>query len=113
MLSMNDLISIVVPVYNVENYLGNCIDSILNQSYSNLEIILIDDGATDQCGRICDDYANQDSRIKVIHKKNGGLSDARNVGIKSATGKYLTCIDSDDYIICLLRIKLIFLYAIF
>ena len=94
----NDLISVVVPVYNVEKYLDKCINSILNQSYSKLEIILINDGSTDSSGKICDEYKKKDKRIKVKHKKNGGLSDARNVGIQIATGKYITFLASDDYI---------------
>lgn len=94
-----ELISVVVPIYNVEKYLKRCIDSIIQQTYKNLEIILVDDGSPDNCGKICDDYAKTDKRIKVIHKKNGGLSDARNVGIKNATGKYITFIDSDDDIL--------------
>lgn len=89
-------ISVIVPIYNVEAYLPKCIDSILNQSYKNLEIFLIDDGSPDRCGEICDEYAKKDRRIKVIHKKNGGLSDARNVAIDVCTGEYLTFIDSDD-----------------
>ena len=95
---MNDLISIIVPVYNVEKYLNKCIESIINQTYKNLEIILIDDGSTDNSGEICDEYRNKDKRIIVIHKKNGGLSDARNVGIDNANGKYISFIDSDDYV---------------
>ena len=95
---MGDKISVIVPIYNVEQYLRKCIDSIINQTYKNLEIILVDDESPDNCGQICDDYAKKDTRIKVIHKKNGGLSDARNEGIKKATGKYLSFIDSDDYI---------------
>lgn len=94
----NELISIVVPIYNVEKYLERCVDSIINQTYKNIEIILVDDGATDNCGVICDKYKKEDPRIIVIHKKNGGLSDARNSGIKIAKGKYITFIDSDDYI---------------
>lgn len=94
----NDLVSIVVPVYNVEKYLKKCIESIISQTYKNLEIILVDDGSTDGSGKICDDYLTKDKRIKVIHKQNGGLSDARNVGIGVATGKYITFIDSDDYV---------------
>ena len=78
---MRDLISIIVPIYNVEKYLVKCIDSIVSQTYKNLEIILVDDGSPDNCPKICDEYAKKDSRIKVIHKKNGGLSDARNIGI--------------------------------
>lgn len=89
-------ISVIVPVYDVEDYLEECIDSILEQTYRNLEIILVDDGSPDNCGQICDDYAKKDNRIKVIHKENGGLSDARNIGIKNSTGKYITFIDSDD-----------------
>lgn len=89
--------SIVVPVYNVERYLKYCLDSIINQTYKNLEIILVDDGSTDKSGEVCDVFQEKDSRIKVIHKKNGGLSSARNIGIDNATGDYLTFIDSDDY----------------
>lgn len=95
---MKELISIIVPIYNVEAYLDNCLNSIIKQTYDNLEIILVDDGSPDRCGHICDEYAKHDSRIKVIHKINGGLSDARNCGLRSATGKYVTCIDSDDYV---------------
>lgn len=93
-----DLISVIVPVYNVQEYLTNCINSILNQSYKNIEIILVDDGSTDESSSICDSYIKKDNRIKVIHKANGGLSDARNIGIKSAKGKYITFVDSDDYL---------------
>ncbi|MBQ2835562.1 MAG: glycosyltransferase family 2 protein [Clostridia bacterium] len=91
-----DLISIIIPVYNVEKYLRNCIDSVLAQTYKNIEIILVDDGSPDTCPDICDEYAKKDSRIKVIHQENGGLSDARNTGIEAANGKYITFIDSDD-----------------
>ncbi len=94
----NDLISVIIPIYKVEDYLRKCLDSILNQSYTNLEIILVDDGSPDSCPQICDEYAKKDPRIKVIHKKNGGLSDARNVGIESSSGKYISLIDSDDYV---------------
>ncbi len=94
----NQLVSVIVPVYKVEQYLPKCIESIINQSYDNLEIILIDDGSPDNCPKICDEYAKIDSRIKVIHKKNGGLSDARNIGIDAAKGNYLYFVDSDDYI---------------
>ncbi|MBR2786956.1 MAG: glycosyltransferase [Clostridia bacterium] len=94
----NDLISIVVPIYNVEEYLKRCVDTIINQTYKNLEIILVDDGAKDNSGKICDEYINKDNRIKVIHKENGGLSDARNVGLENANGEYIAFIDSDDYI---------------
>ncbi len=90
------LISIIVPIYNVENYLEDCLESIINQTYSNLEIILVDDGSKDNCGKICDIYAEKDKRIKVIHKENGGLSDARNYGIEAATGEYIMFVDSDD-----------------
>ena len=94
---MKPKISIVVPVYNVEQYLEQCISQIINQTYVSLEIILVDDGSTDNSGRICDEFVKKDTRIKVIHKENGGLSDARNVGIKYATGEYIGFIDSDDY----------------
>lgn len=93
-----DLISVVVPVYKVENYVQKCINSILNQSYTNLELILVDDGSPDKSGIICDENAKLDERIKVIHKENGGLSDARNIGIEAAVGKYITFVDSDDFI---------------
>lgn len=92
------LLSIIVPIYNVEPYIKNCIDSIINQTYKNLEIILVDDGSPDNCGKICDDYALIDRRIIVIHKENGGLSSARNSGIDSCTGEYIGFIDSDDCI---------------
>jgi glycosyltransferase involved in cell wall biosynthesis len=92
------LVSVVVPIYNVEEYLSRCIDSIIRQSYENIEIILVDDGSPDNSGVICDNYAEQDSRITVIHKSNGGLSDARNAGIDISNGEYITFIDSDDFI---------------
>ncbi|MBU3127159.1 glycosyltransferase [Clostridium tagluense] len=95
---MKPLISVIVPVYKVELYLSRCIDSIINQSYKNLEIILVDDGSPDNCGRICDEYANKDNRIKVIHKGNGGLSSARNSGLNVSTGDYIGFVDSDDWI---------------
>ncbi|WP_157764146.1 glycosyltransferase family 2 protein [Paenibacillus borealis] len=95
---MKPLISIIVPIYNVEQFIKKCIDSIIYQTYRNLEIILVDDGSPDNCGRICDSYANQDNRIKVIHKKNGGLSSARNAGLNVATGNYIGFVDSDDWI---------------
>lgn len=95
---MKPLISIIVPVYNVETYLAKCVDSILAQTYTNLEIFLVNDGSSDCCGKLCDEYAKEDKRIKVIHKKNGGLSDARNVAIDVATGEFITFIDSDDYV---------------
>ncbi len=93
---MVELITVVVPVYNVENYVIRCVESIINQTYKHLEIILVDDGSKDKSGQICDELARKDTRIKVIHKKNGGLSDARNVGIDIARGKYLSFIDGDD-----------------
>jgi glycosyltransferase involved in cell wall biosynthesis len=93
-----DLISVIVPVYKVEKYLEKCIESIIKQTYTNLQIILVDDGSPDNCGKICDEYAKKDSRIEVIHKINGGLSDARNVGINRANGRYIGFVDSDDYI---------------
>ena len=94
----SDLISIIIPIYKVEKYLAKCIESVLNQTYQNLEIILVDDGSPDNCPKICDEYAKKDNRIKVIHKKNGGISDARNIGIEMSTGKYLSLIYGDDYI---------------
>lgn len=95
---MQKLISIIVPVYNVEKYLDKCIDSIINQTYKNIEIILVDDGSTDKSGDICDKAQNKDKRIKVIHKANGGLSDARNAGLRIAKGDLIGFVDSDDYI---------------
>lgn len=93
------LLSIVVPVYDVEQYLPRCIDSILKQSFTDFELILVNDGSPDNCPIICDEYADKDDRIKVIHKENGGLSDARNTGINKARGKYISFIDSDDFIV--------------
>lgn len=95
---MNDKISIVLPIYNVEAFLDKCIYSIVNQTYENIEIILVDDGSTDSSPQICDKWKQRDSRIKVIHKENGGLSDARNVGIDNATGEWIGFVDSDDYV---------------
>jgi capsular polysaccharide biosynthesis protein cpsI len=94
----NELISIIVPVYKVEKYLEKCVKSILNQTYTNLEIILVNDGSPDECGRLCDELAKVDNRIKVFHKENGGLSDARNYGVERASGEYIGFVDSDDYI---------------
>ncbi len=91
-------ISVIVPVYNIKKYLKKCVDSIINQTYDNLEIILVDDGSTDGSGTLCDQMAELDERIIVIHKKNGGLSDARNAGIEKSTGEVLSFIDGDDYI---------------
>ncbi len=91
-------ISVIVPVYKVEKYLNKCVDSIINQTYKNLEIILVDDGSPDNCGKICDEYSKKDNRIKVIHKENGGLSSARNAGLEIATGDYIGFVDSDDWI---------------
>lgn len=92
------LLSVIVPVYNVEKYIDDCIKSIINQHYSNLDILLIDDGSKDKCSQICDEYAKMDNRIRVIHQANQGLAKARNVGIKNAKGKYITFLDSDDFI---------------
>ena len=95
---MENLVSIIIPVYNVEKYLNKCIESIVSQTYKNLDIIIIDDGSKDSSGKMCDEWANKDNRIRVIHKTNGGLSDARNVGIEHAKGNYISFIDSDDFI---------------
>ena len=95
---MKPLISIIVPVYNVQDYVLKCLESLIKQSYSNIEIIVVDDGATDQSGKICDEYAKKDERVRVFHKKNGGLSSARNYGIKKAKGEYICLVDSDDYV---------------
>lgn len=94
----NDLISVIVPIYKVEKYLDKCIKSLVEQTYTNLEIILVDDGSPDCCPQICDSWIKKDNRIKVIHKENGGLSDARNAGLALANGKYIGFLDSDDYI---------------
>jgi glycosyltransferase involved in cell wall biosynthesis len=91
-------ISIIVPVYNVEQYINRCINSLLGQTLKDIEIILVDDGSPDRCPQICDEYARKDSRIKVIHKKNGGLGYARNSGLELATGEYIAFVDSDDYV---------------
>ena len=93
-----ELISVVIPVFNTEKYVNKCVNSFISQTYKNIEIILVDDGSTDSSSEICDNFKKQDSRIKVIHKKNGGLSDARNAGIKESKGKYITFFDSDDYV---------------
>ena len=91
-------ISVIIPVYKVEKYLDKCVKSVASQTYKNLEIILVDDGSPDACPQMCDDWAKKDKRIKVIHKQNGGLSDARNAGLDIATGEYIGFVDSDDYI---------------
>ena len=91
----NPLFSIIVPIYKVEEYLDRCVQSLVNQSYSNIEIILVDDGSPDSCPIMCDQFAENDERIKVVHKHNGGLSDARNKGIEVSTGKYIMFVDSD------------------
>lgn len=93
----NKLFSIIVPVYKVEKYLNECVDSLLNQTYKDFEIILVDDGSPDNCPKICDEYAKKDEKIKVVHKQNGGLSSARNAGVLVASGRYLLFVDSDDY----------------
>lgn len=116
------VISVIVPIYNVEPYIRRCIDSIITQTYHNLEIILVDDGSPDNCGRICDEYAQIDNRIVVIHRSNGGLSAARNTGLDICTGEYVGFVDSDDYIhptmyqklydnICEYQVKLAFCQA--
>ena len=92
----NPLVSIIIPIYNTKKYFKTCLDSVINQTYQNLEIILVDDGSTDDSGKIADDYAKKDKRIKVIHQKNQGQSTARNVGLKKATGNYISFVDSDD-----------------
>lgn len=94
----NELVSVIVPVYKVEPYLDRCVASILAQTYPNLEVILVDDGSPDNCPALCDAWAQRDARIRVIHKKNGGISDARNVGLDAASGAYISFVDSDDYI---------------
>jgi len=93
-----DKISIIIPVYNVKDYIRKCLDSVVNQTYKNIEILLINDGSTDNSGKICDEYALKDSRVKVFHKNNGGVSSAKNTGLKHITGKYIGFVDSDDWI---------------
>jgi glycosyltransferase involved in cell wall biosynthesis len=95
---MEELISVILPVYNVKDFLPKCVASVCGQTYKNLEILLVDDGATDGSGALCDQLAESDARIAVCHKPNGGLSDARNYGIARASGEYITCIDADDYV---------------
>ncbi|WP_300766235.1 glycosyltransferase family 2 protein [uncultured Acetatifactor sp.] len=94
----NPLISVIIPIYNVEKYLPTCMESIFSQTYRKLEIILVDDGSKDNCSRLCDEYAEKDDRVKIYHKENGGLSDARNYGVERANGEYITYVDSDDYV---------------
>lgn len=98
MSTSDNIVSVIVPVYKVENELKRCVDSILNQTYKNLEVILIDDESPDQCPAICDEYAEKDKRVRVIHKKNGGLSEARNFGLDIASGAYIAFVDSDDWV---------------
>lgn len=95
---MDKKISVIIPIYKVEEYLNRCVDSVVNQTYQNLEIILVDDGSPDNCPKMCDEWASKDNRIKVIHKANGGLSDARNAGIDEMSGEYVFFVDSDDWI---------------
>ena len=95
---MDALISVLIPVFNVERYLSRCIESVIKQTYKNIEIILIDDGSKDKSGKICDKYAKKDDRIRVIHKENEGVSVARNLGMDSANGEYIIFVDSDDWI---------------
>ena len=96
---MGELVSVIIPVYKVEDYIHRCVDSVLSQTYGNLEIILVDDGSPDRCGEICDEYAAKDKRVVSIHKKNGGLSDARNAGMEICKGEYITFLDSDDWVV--------------
>ena len=96
--SNHPLVSVVVPIYNVEKYIGQCVDSLLNQDFENFELILVDDGSPDSCGEIIDEYSRKDDRIRVLHKENGGLSDARNAGVNIATAEYIIFVDSDDYV---------------
>ena len=94
----NELISIIVPIYNVQKYLDRCMKTLLNQTYRNIEIILVDDESPDECTKMCEEYTKIDQRVKVIHKKNGGLGFARNSGLEIAQGKYIIFVDSDDYV---------------
>lgn len=94
----DELISVIIPIYNVEKYIYRCLESVINQTYTNLEIILVDDESPDNCPQICDEYKQKDNRVTVIHKKNGGLSDARNTGINKCKGRYITFVDSDDWL---------------
>ena len=105
----NVLVSVLVPVYNVEMYIRKCVNSIVNQSYTNLEIILVDDGSTDSSGLICDEYEKTDKRIRVIHQENGGLVCARKTAIKNCTGELICFIDSDDWI----ELNILFIQELF
>lgn len=98
MIKNNELVSVIIPVYKVESYLKRAVDSVIAQTYGNIEIILVDDGSPDNCGKICDEYAEQDARIFVIHKQNGGISNARNAGLGVSHGKYICFVDSDDWL---------------
>ena len=91
-------VSVIIPIYKVEEFIHECVESVLSQTYKDFEILLVDDGSTDSCGEICDDFSKSDNRIKVIHKQNGGLSDARNVGLSLARAEYIYFLDSDDWI---------------
>uniref|UniRef100_UPI003079CB33 glycosyltransferase family 2 protein n=1 Tax=Phascolarctobacterium succinatutens TaxID=626940 RepID=UPI003079CB33 len=107
-------LSVIVPVYKVEKYIHKCVDSILNQTFKDFELILIDDGSPDNCGEICDEYAKKDSRVRVIHKENGGQSSARNRGLDIAKGEIIGFVDSDDDIEVNLRLlNIVFLYILF
>lgn len=97
-MSFEEKVSIIIPVYNIQEYVGRCINSIIHQTYSNIEIIIVDDGSTDNSGSICDEYKMKDNRIRVIHKRNGGLSSARNAGIEIANGELLSFVDGDDWV---------------
>jgi glycosyltransferase involved in cell wall biosynthesis len=101
------LVSVIIPVYNTEKYIRQCVDSVINQTYKNLEIILVDDGSTDNSTQICDCYAARDERVSVIHKENGGVASARNAGIKRINGDYFTFVDSDDYLLSAFTEKLL------
>ncbi|HAP8547826.1 TPA: glycosyltransferase family 2 protein, partial [Enterococcus faecium] len=97
-MNSSDLISVIIPVYNVEKYVGSCLESVCNQTYKNLDIIIVDDGSKDSSNKICEDYALKDSRIRIIHKNNAGLGLARNTGLEHVKGKYVAFIDSDDFV---------------
>ena len=98
MTNINPKISIIVPVYNAEKYLNECVDSILNQDFTDFELLLVNDGSKDNSGHLCDKYAHKDNRVRVFHKENGGVSSARNLGLDNAIGEYIVFIDSDDYV---------------